>query len=337
MTRVPTRLRHSPTERTHTVLRRTLAVLFVPLLALSACGDDEGSVETDTTMAGGAGDPADQGLLDDVEVTAGKDGEAPTIEFDQPFAVGTTVRRILEEGDGDEVVDGSTAIFDFVFVNGRDGTELANSFGMEPQPITVEPGLLDGVRNGLLGLKAGSIAIVAIAPEDGFGEDDPSTGVKAEDTVLLYIDLHEVRTPLERAEGTAVDPVEGLPTVELDDAGAPTITVPKENAPTELVAQLLIEGEGAEVESGQTITVHYTGVLWDGGTEFDSSWDGSPASFEIGTGAVIPGWDKGLVGQKVGSQVLLVIPPAEGYGEAGQGSIPAGATLVFVVDILDAG
>ena len=71
---------------------------------------------------------------------------------------------------------------------------------------------------------------------------------------------------------------------------------------------------------------------------FDSSWTRkSPATFAIGTGNVIPGWDKGLVGKKVGSRVLLVVPPADGYGAQGQGQIPANATLVFVVDILDAG
>jgi peptidylprolyl isomerase len=135
-----------------------------------------------------------------------------------------------------------------------------------------------------------------------------------------------------------VEPVEGLPTVELAEDGAPTITVPDTEPPTELVAQPLIEGEGAEVEAGQRITVHYTGVLWDDGETFDSSWErGSPATFDIGTGAVIPGWDEGLVGQTVGSQVLLVVPPDKGYPEGSpDGSIEAGDTIVFVVDILDA-
>jgi peptidylprolyl isomerase len=126
--------------------------------------------------------------------------------------------------------------------------------------------------------------------------------------------------------------------VTLADDGAPTITVPDTDPPAELIAQPLIEGEGAVVETGQTITVHYTGVLWDTGEVFDSSWEsGSPASFPIGTGGVIPGWDKGLVGRTIGSQVLLVIPAADGYGATGSGeSIPPNATLVFVVDILDA-
>ncbi len=90
------------------------------------------------------------------------------------------------------------------------------------------------------------------------------------------------------------------------------------------------------MQSGQNVTFHYSGWLWDG-TPFDSSWEkGAAFTTSLGTGQVIQGWDQGLVGQPVGSQVLLVIPPALGYGDAEQGSIPANSTLVFVVDILSA-
>jgi peptidylprolyl isomerase len=147
-----------------------------------------------------------------------------------------------------------------------------------------------------------------------------------------------VRFPLKRATGSAVAPVAGLPTVTLGKDGAPTITVPKGDPPAKLVAQPLIEGTGPAVKSGQKITVHYTGVLYETGKVFDSSWTkGQATTFPIGTGGVIPGWDKSLVGRKVGSQMLLVIPPSDGYGDTGSGdTIPPGATLVFVVDILDA-
>jgi peptidylprolyl isomerase len=301
------------------------------VLLLVACGDSEDLPDTSGDRSATA--------LDDIEVS-GSDGEQPTLEFDMPFSVETTIRRVLEEGDGEEIVDGATVTFDFLFVNGRDGSEYGTSYGGDPAEVTVDANLLDGARTGLTGLHPGSRALVAIAPDDGFGPlgGDPEGGLEADDTLLFLVDIHDVRIPLARAEGTAVDPVEGQPTVVLDEDGAPTITVPDAAAPAELVAQPLIEGDGAVVETGQTITVHYTGVLWDTGEVFDSSWEGgSAASFPIGTGGVIPGWDKGLVGRTVGSQLLLVIPPADGYGDAGSGStIPPGATLVFVVDILDA-
>ena len=115
--------------------------------------------------------------------------------------------------------------------------------------------------------------------------------------------------------------------------------MPSSAPPDTLVVQPLITGTGPVVTAGQTITVHYTGVIWDSGKKFDSSWDGgAPVDFAIGEGQVIAGWDQGLVGQTVGSQVLLVIPPALGYGESGQpdAGISGTDTLVFVVDILDA-
>ncbi len=318
------------------MLRRALPLLFAPALLFAACGDSEATLDTSGPRAAGtAADDQDAlDALDGIKVT-GAEGE-------QPLSVGTTVRKVLVDGDakGEEVVDGATVTFDFVFINARDGSEYSTSYGGEPPQVTVDPNLLAGVRTALLGLHPGSRALAAIAPDDGFGPQggSPDDGLEADDTLLFVVDVHDVRIPLVRAEGTAVDPVEGQPTVVLADDGAPTITVPEGAAPTELVVQPLIEGKGAVVETGQTITVHYTGVLWDTGEVFDSSWEsGSPASFPIGTGGVIPGWDKGLVGQTIGSQVLLVIPAADGYGDAGSPpTIPPGATLVFVIDILDA-
>lgn len=318
------------------MLRRTLPALVLPALLLSACGSDS-SARSGPSASPSADCPSTK-VLDAVEVTEVK-GKAPTIEFEQPFSVKKTACRLIHEGDGDAIALGSTAIFNFVFLNGRDGKEVSSSYGAdEPAEVVLDDQLLTGVRLGLEGVKEGSRVLVAITPDDGFGPqgDDPESGMKATDTLLFFADIEEVRTPLTRAKGTAVDPVEGQPTVTLAKDGTPTITVPKTAPPAELIAQPLIEGKGPEVKSGQTLTVHYTGVLWDTGEPFDSSWEsGSPASFPIGTGGVIPGWDKGLVGRTVGSQVLLVIPPADGYPE-GSGSIPPGATLVFVVDILDA-
>ena len=82
--------------------------------------------------------------------------------------------------------------------------------------------------------------------------------------------------------------------------------------------------------------MQYSGWLFDG-TPFDSSWvNGAPFTTQIGTGSVIQGWDQGIIGQTVGSQVLLVIPPDLAYGDTERGTIPASSTLIFVVDILDA-
>ena len=99
--------------------------------------------------------------------------------------------------------------------------------------------------------------------------------------------------------------------------------------------QDLVVGDGATAEARNTVDVHYTGWLLDG-AKFDSSLDrGQPFSFQLGVGMVIPGWDEGVAGMKVGGKRKLVIPADLGYGDHGAGSdIPGGATLVFEVDLL---
>jgi peptidylprolyl isomerase len=316
-------------------LAACLAVLLL-LLAAAACGDD-GSSE-DTTTEGAA---ADSSSLDAITVE-GEMGTAPVVNFASPFSVDETVSKVLVEGDGEELTDGVTVGFDYVALNGRDGNVFDSSYEEGPvSGMLAENEILPGLVKGLLGTTVGSRVLIAMPPDDAFGPAGGASdvGIEKDDTLVWVVDVHELRDPLERAEGTPVDPVDGLPTVSLDDTGKPTITVPDAEPPAELVSQVLIEGAGDVVEAGQSITVHYTGIVWGTGEQFDSSWDrGAPASFPIGTGSVIDGWDTGLVGQKIGSQVLLVVPPDQGYGPDGNpdAGISGTDTLVFVVDILDA-
>ena len=116
----------------------------------------------------------------------------------------------------------------------------------------------------------------------------------------------------------------------------PTVEVPEGDPPKELEIEDLEEGEGAEAQPGDQLTVDYVGVLYDTGDEFDASYDrGEPFQFVLGQGGVIPGWDEGLEGMKAGGRRQLVIPPDLGYGAQGQPpDIPPGATLVFVIDLV---
>ena len=121
----------------------------------------------------------------------------------------------------------------------------------------------------------------------------------------------------------------------------PKVTVPSSAAPTALSDKVLIQGTGAVVAKGDTLVANYVGQTWaekSGKVNvFDSSFSrGEPAGFQIGVGSVIPGWDTTLVGQKIGSRVLLEVPPADGYGSTCQSSanITGTDTLVFVVDIV---
>jgi peptidylprolyl isomerase len=123
----------------------------------------------------------------------------------------------------------------------------------------------------------------------------------------------------------------------MTDGQKPQVTVPiSEVPPTELVIEDVEEGTGAEAVAGKTVDVHYVGVSWSTGEQFDSSWDRrGNFSFALGAGRVIAGWDQGVAGMKVGGRRRITIPPHLGYGDAGaRGAIKGGETLIFVVDLL---
>ena len=117
----------------------------------------------------------------------------------------------------------------------------------------------------------------------------------------------------------------------------PTITIPAGNAPAELVKNDLVVGTGDEAVSGRNVSVHYVGVAWSNGRQFDASWDrNEPFEFRLGAGQVISGWDEGVAGMRIGGRRELTIPPHMGYGSTGAGGVIKGnETLVFVVDLLN--
>ena len=137
--------------------------------------------------------------------------------------------------------------------------------------------------------------------------------------------------------GGGAQPVQGvvLPPSASDVNVKPVIPKPNGNPPTGLQARDVVQGNGKVAESGDTLTMHYVGVSWSTGQEFDSSWGKEPFKFQLGAGMVIPGWDQGLVGMREGGRRQLVIPPALAYGPQGQPpAIAPNETLVFVVDLV---
>ena len=123
------------------------------------------------------------------------------------------------------------------------------------------------------------------------------------------------------------------------DRTKPEVTVPDGEPPTELVENELIEGTGAEAKKGDEVTVQYVGVGYESEEEFDSSWSrNEPFAFSLGAGQVIPGWEMGVEGMKVGGRRELIIPGDLAYGQAGSPpAIGPNETLIFVVDLLEAG
>jgi peptidylprolyl isomerase len=114
----------------------------------------------------------------------------------------------------------------------------------------------------------------------------------------------------------------------------PAIVTPQGDPPSRLVIKDVVKGKGRPAKPGDKLTMQYVGVSWSTGEQFDASWDrGQPFTFQLGAQAVIPGWDKGMVGMRQGGRRLLVIPPDLGYGPQGAGPIAPNETLVFAVDL----
>lgn len=322
-------MRRLPTARTP--LRVAAAALALSL-TLAACSGESATdadptpsaTSTDLPEAEQSPSAEDVAAMEGIEV-AGDPGSEPTITLPEtPFNVSAAVARVLDEGTGEDIAEGDIVDLHSVWVNGEDGENQASSWSSgAPEQVVVSAAALAPVLTDILvGGKVGTRFAFAV----------PGSETGASVAVAEVVGKRPGR-----AEGTAVEPAAGLPTVTLGEDGEPSIETVDGDPPTELVVQPLIEGEGPAVESGQTLLAHYSGWLWDG-TSFDSSWSrDTPTPFGIGTGQVIPGWDEGLVGQKVGSQVLLIVPPDKGYGDEGSGeNIPGGSTLIFVVDILGA-
>lgn len=317
----------------HPVSRRITTVLSAAALAgaivLSGCGE-----ETPSTPASG---------LTGVTVTGTDPKKAPTVKVDAPLELTRTTSEVVKEGTGAAVAKDDLVSIQAVLVNGTDGKEVTSTWQQGPVGLDLEDqSLFASFKSQIPGKKIGSRIVIASTPADAYGDTgNQQLGITKDDPVVFVVDLVSATKVLDEAQGKAVAPKKGLPTVTMNPGKPATITVPKgAKAPTETVVQPLVEGEGAETKKGQTIRVAYTGALWRNGEVFDSSANRPEQpyfEFPLGGGQVIKGWDEGLVGQKVGSRVLLVIPPKDGYGEAGSGDKIKGTdTLVFVVDVLAA-
>ena len=140
--------------------------------------------------------------------------------------------------------------------------------------------------------------------------------------------------PAATATATATAPAQPAGAAQLGTK--PKVTVPSGKPPTKLVIKDIVPGTGATAQAGDTVSVHYVGVSYANGKQFDASWDRhQPFTFQLGGGMVIPGWDQGIAGMKVNGRRELIIPPDLAYGAQGQPpAIAPNDTLVFVIDLL---
>ncbi|QTE30779.1 FKBP-type peptidyl-prolyl cis-trans isomerase [Pengzhenrongella sicca] len=277
-------------------MRRLLVATLAAVLMLAGCTPDA---------------PAPQ-----VRVTGDATAE-PVLDYTAPLDITTADAELVWAGDGPKLEDDGPVLLDYRLEKATDGSLVEETYTTVPKPFTMTPEILsEDLYDALSGESVGARILLLL----------PATSDTSSFASVMVVDVLPTR-----AAGEAVPPREGLPPVTLAQDGEPTIAAPQGEPPSSLVVQALIKGDGVQVEEGATVTVQFAGVRWLDGSVYDSSWtQAGPMSFDLGAG-VLPGLAEGLVEQTVGSQVMLVIPPASG------GAVGAETdTLVLVVDLLAA-
>ncbi|MFF7332171.1 FKBP-type peptidyl-prolyl cis-trans isomerase [Streptomyces sp. NPDC090306] len=331
-------------------MRRRSLLLAAPagLVTLAGCGD--GSSDSSTT-AGDSASPSASAtsaapppkIVDGPlpAITAGtKFGEKPTVAKGSGDPSKNLAVRTVVAGGGRTVAENDYIQANYLGQVWDTAKVFDNSYDRKT-PILIqlaEGTIIDGWRYALTGKKTGSRVEMAVPPTWGYGTSGNSdAGIKGTDTLVFVVDIEDTFTSTSSAKGKdAAQDDSALPKVGTNtDGKAPSIDVPKADAPTKLVSEYVIEGDGAAVAASDTVLVQYKGVLWDTGKEFDSTYS-RKALTSFSLQQVVKGWSQGLTGKKVGSRVLIVVPPKLGYGDnppSGSG-IKKDSVLVFSVDIL---
>ncbi|MET0297310.1 MAG: FKBP-type peptidyl-prolyl cis-trans isomerase [Microbacterium sp.] len=298
-----------------------LAVLGLTAVGLVGCSQQP-SASCDQPVADAA--------VSDLVTVTGDVGDQPQIDLYTPFRVEDTAIADVSAGEGTPITSDTQVVgLDVTLVSGDSGdTIVEGGFdGQLSQLSTILPGLTEALECAT----PGSRTVVALAPSGIVPEYAESIQLADTDSAVAVVDVRTVY--LAAADGADVfNSGFGMPTVVRAVDGRPGVVVPDSAPPSEVTVQTIKRGTGEVVTGDAPVRVHYLGVVWDTKEEFDSSWDGEPASLTLQ--GVVPGFAQALDGQTVGSQVLVVVPPDAGYGDQEQGAIPANSTLVFVIDIL---
>ncbi|HET7455553.1 MAG TPA: FKBP-type peptidyl-prolyl cis-trans isomerase [Solirubrobacterales bacterium] len=242
----------------------------------------------------------------------------------------------LIEGIGVLATDGSPVVVQYVAYD-YEGNKLASSWD-EGKPVTFTVGkgeVIEGWEEGIPSMEVGDRRELVVPADETKG---PFPKGLPQGEPLIFV----IETLPSSSLGKAVT-VSGKPaqkanssqTAAAADKTKPKVKVPSGPPPKKLEIKDLEEGSGPEAKPGDEVTVHYVGVNYKTGKQFDASWDrGEPFTFKLGEGLVVPGWEEGIPGMKPGGRRELIIPPELGYGYRRVEGIPPGSTLVFVVDLI---
>lgn len=314
-----------------------IAAAVAAVLALAACSAQPAPHPTADPSAEPAADScATAGPASDSVVVSGEFGAEPNVSFQEPLEVERTERTVVLEGDGAAVVDGTMVSLDFMIYNGTTGAvATGTAYSEQGRGLVVvdDAQLVPGFVDTLRCTTEGSRVVGVVPAADAFGSaGQPDLGIGPGEAIVFVADVVSVLPT--QAEGEARELPGDFPALELEfaDDGRPAVGIPDTDPPAELRIGVLVAGDGPVVGAQDEFTVQYQGVNWRTGEVFDETWGEAPRSFT----SVIPGFAKAVIGQTVGSRVVVVVPPAEGYGEEGNASagIEGTDTIVFVIDVL---
>ena len=303
-------------------------VATASLLLVTACG---------STTAASSGDVAP---LESIKVTPGADDSSdPTVTFDTPLIATATGAKVIVEGKGEEIKENQNIKFKSIAFKAADASLLGSGFAGEPVTLPTNEEFkaqLPALYETLMQAKVGSwVAMVEpaaeAAPAEGASPSASPSAANAETVVVLKVVAAEAIPEASKKLGAdAVKKLKdegSLPTFEMKDS-KPAITIPKDkDVPAGLVVDIIKEGTGKVATATSDVSANYTGVRWEDGKEFDSSYDRGEAS-DFNLSGVIPGWTQGLEGLKAGTQVMLTIPTDLAY--AGSAGAPEGPLVFFV-------
>ena len=298
---------------------------FVPTASASASDSASASASTHPSITPST-------TLDGISVT-GDLGKLPTVKIPAPWGIDKTQSKTLIQGTGDAVTATSMIEVNYWGANGYTGKVFDESFSANKPISYAVSGFISGFQTGVIGQKVGSRVLIGITGPDGYDSNggNSNIGIEVGDCLVFLVDIISVSAT--GPTGTAVTPPAGLPTVS-SDLKAPIITIDtKATPPSALTVQPLIKGAGKAVTAASPVRVAYAEYAWSTGQLVKQTYGYSPLDGALS--ATIPGWQAGLVGQTVGSRVLLIVPPAQAYPSGTPRiDVKTGETMVYVVDIL---
>ena len=319
-----------------------IAAVVVVIGSLAACSSPNSSSSGDLVdTAGEVCVATEPGAASDSIGVSGDFGSAPEINIDFPITAETTERTVLIAGEGPVAGDNASVMVEVSLFNGTTGAEITTTGfdGTQTLPFEIdEAAMLPGLVRTLKCSAAGARVVGVIPPSEGYGDQGRTDlSVSGTDSLVFIADIVEITPPSEPIAVLPYDEIDGLPEVTFAEDGEPTITIPATDPPTETQIGLITAGDGAVVGASADVTVHYRGINWQTGEMFDDSWSrGEPSAFN--TGGVIEGFRAAIEGQTVGSTLISVVAPADGYGPSGGSGEMIGATdtIVFVIEIVAA-